>query len=702
MARTKNKRKCNKNITYNHRGNFFVDGGETETGAEKTIGGIVQAAQGAVGLADNFMNATKLADTSKEENAMANAGLNTTDNDSFDQLSKDWGATSYIMAPDAKGLRGGNDAMNIFKSTVQGAGAGASFGGVGAIVGAGVGLLSSVGGAFIGGHKARKKIRELNKMADNANVVKANNLINRAENLTANTMSNLEINRYNNAAFGGKLFAPGGTLNTGGMQLPTGASYINNGGTHEENPNEGVLMGYDAQGVPNKVEEGEVIWNDYVFSNRIQIPKNILKDLKLRKGTFADGAKNYGKVIEEQPNDPIAKRTYNSNMEKLREAQEYVKAQREKKAQLDAINNMSDEEKLSLMDAAKQQAVQQQQMQQVSQEEQMIPGENMQAYGGNLYAKGDTLTKFTLAPNDIKKADTDFMKVWSNNVPFTSVSPIGTWSNNTLAQSQITGKPYERLLTKDEIEAFNKSIKQGKKQVKKDLDRIFGRNNGFNTTSLRYAPVVGSAIGAVSSLLSRPNDGGYGHIIFAAKENKAPMVNYTPLGDYMKPEYFDIDYAMNNLNAQSGATRRNILNTAGNRGAAMAGLLAADNNTLSSIGKIRRQAAEYNDAREEKRLTFNRTTNQFNSEQKLKTDMANQSMSNAYNTAYLNAVMQAERLRQAALGTRQASINANLSGLFNNLGNVGRTDYNFNLLNNASAYTDMIDPVTGRTIYKRK
>ena len=30
---------------------------------------------------------------------------------------------------------------------------------------------------------------------------------------------------------------------------------IGNGGTHEENPMEGVQMGMDAQGVPNLVEE---------------------------------------------------------------------------------------------------------------------------------------------------------------------------------------------------------------------------------------------------------------------------------------------------------------------------------------------------------------------------------------------------------------------------------------------------------------
>ena len=36
-------------------------------------------------------------------------------------------------------------------------------------------------------------------------------------------------------------------------------------------------MGVDEQGIPNLVEEGEVIFNDYVFSNRMKAPKNLKK-----------------------------------------------------------------------------------------------------------------------------------------------------------------------------------------------------------------------------------------------------------------------------------------------------------------------------------------------------------------------------------------------------------------------------------------
>lgn len=85
----------------------------------------------------------------------------------------------------------------------------------------------------------------------------------------------------------------GGDLMTHGANFDTGLTLISNGGTHEENPNEGVPMGMDSEGTPNLVEEGEVIFNDYVFSNRLKVPKEVRKRYKLRGTkplTFAEAA----------------------------------------------------------------------------------------------------------------------------------------------------------------------------------------------------------------------------------------------------------------------------------------------------------------------------------------------------------------------------------------------------------------------------
>lgn len=661
-------------------------GGGTNTGASAggmSAAGIAGMAQGAVSLFNNAMNNAKIKDTTEDENKMASAGLQSVANDNLDTLSNDWSSNQWLKGYTAKDLRQGNTLGSALNSTVQGASAGAAAGPWGAVIGGAVGLGSSLVGSLFGNKKAKKKAAQLTKQANNANAVMVNGFANRADNINDNTMSNLEINMYNSAALGGNLFAPGGMLNTDGSQFDTGTTYINNGGTHEENPYEGVPMGYDNQGIPNKVEEGEVIWDDYVFSNRINVPKDIKKKLKLKDGTFADAAKQLGKLIEEQPNDSIAKRTYDSNMNNLREAQEVVKAKRQRAAQLRAFNKMTPNEKLSMMQAAQQQAMQEQQMQeQYTQEQQPIEDTNIQAYGGNLFAKGDTIDtaklKFT---TDTNIPDIDFLKPVNTN-PY--INPF----TNTLTTEGI--KMGNSIMGNNYYGDLN--IKKEEKDPKKP--------GGFKTSDLRYVPAIGGAIGAIQSMLSKPDESAANNIINASRERNYMPVQFNPIGEYMKPKYFDLDYAINEANAQAGATRRNILNTAGNRGAAMAGLLAADNNALNNIGKLRRQADEYNDAREEKMLTFNRGTSQYNSEGQLKADMANQqSLLNSGNT-YLNAVMNAEKIRQAARAQRAQEVSANLTNMFNSIGNIGREAYNFNMLNGMPGFTWMFDPRDGKSIYK--
>lgn len=121
----------------------------------------------------------------------------------------------------------------------------------------------------------------------------------------------------------------GGDLMTHGADFPTGLILVGNGGTHEENPNEGVPMGMDSEGIPNLVEEGEVIFNDYVFSKRLKVPKAMRKKYRLRGTkplTFADAAIQMSKESEERPNDPISQAGLEDGMLKLMMAQEQIRA----------------------------------------------------------------------------------------------------------------------------------------------------------------------------------------------------------------------------------------------------------------------------------------------------------------------------------------------------------------------------------------
>lgn len=184
----------------------------------------------------------------------------------------------------------------------------------------------------------------------------------------ANIKNNLSL-KQNYASFGGN-------LNTAGANFTTGMKHINTGDTHENNPYEGVPMGVDPQGTPNLVEEGETIYNDYVFSDRLKVPKQKIKKgqtkftqeekilHKYEGKTYADAAKKAEKDsgVDERPNDNIAKRGFETILEILAQSQEQQRAEEDKEKiqqQLEALqeylNSLPPEEREQIIQQIQQQ-----------------------------------------------------------------------------------------------------------------------------------------------------------------------------------------------------------------------------------------------------------------------------------------------------------------------------------------------------------
>lgn len=176
-------------------------------------------------------------------------------------------------------------------------------------------------------NRTTDKANELNTDLGNAYNYAMRNVNNVADNIAGNTLANLERNY---AAFGGPLFAYGGQ--THGSDFTNGLMFINNGGTHESNPYEGVPISMDQEGNPNLVEEGEVIWNDYVFSDRLKVPKSIQKKYKLgkREMTFANAVDKLSKESEERPNDPISIKGLENVLMNMAIEQETIKSKNNK------------------------------------------------------------------------------------------------------------------------------------------------------------------------------------------------------------------------------------------------------------------------------------------------------------------------------------------------------------------------------------
>lgn len=208
-----------------------------------------------------------------------------------------------------------------FNGTAAGAQIGtAAGGGLGATIGASLGFLgglaSGIGGWIKSGSDAKKKAAEMNAYKDQANSRARNAFRNNAQNIHDTQLHSMLKNYV----------AYGGPLSTHGADFDNGLKMIDVGGSHEESPLDGVPMGIAPDGVPNLVEEGEVIYNNYVFSNRLSPSKNLLTALHLPKKyenhTYAYIAEKLGKESEERPNDPISRAGLQDSMMRLMTAQE--------------------------------------------------------------------------------------------------------------------------------------------------------------------------------------------------------------------------------------------------------------------------------------------------------------------------------------------------------------------------------------------
>ena len=396
----------------------------------------------------------------------------------------------------------------------------------------------------------------------------------------------------------------GGTLSTHGLDLSNGVVQVNNGSTHENNKYEGVQMGVDNQGIPNLVEQDEVIYNDYVFSNRIPVPNAVRNKYKLRGTkdmTFADAAKKVAKESEERPNDPISQRGLEDIMNKLANEQEVMREQKNNKRR------------------------------------------------GKQYAKGGKLDSLLDAYND-----------WVTNPYNTATTGFGEGLDVSPNQAVSREKAIKNTI-----------------DYNKETDDLITRDN-----LLRYAPVFGSALGIGYGLLSKPNYSRADALAqFAENAGKITPITYEPIGNYLTYRPTDLSYQANRMAAQAGATRRNIMNTSGgNRANAIGSLLAADYNSQIAMGEAIRQAEATNFARRAQVEEFNRATNKFNAEAALKAAIANQQARLDTSKLGLSGYTTAMQMKDAIDAQRAKTLSANLTNLFESLGQIGEEQFDRNRL----------------------
>lgn len=331
-----NKRNTNKRLTKPEVNKYGLgdwlkknsEGVAKEAFAKENLGGTISGLTGGIAeVAQAGIANAQIKDTSAEHAAIDATANTTFGEGSYDNLQEMWDnsllqGTNYT-ANAVRGLTNGQKALNTGKGMLSGAATGAKIGGIwGAIGGAAVGLGSGIAGWLTGDAKARREANNLNAEAKLANQQLLANYDLAVQN-TEDSMFNKGL--LNFASYGGPLYNLSGDFSNG-------LTFINEGGTHEENPYEGVMVGVDNEGTPNLVEEGEVIFNDYVFSNRLKPTKKLLEDGgftdKYEDVTFAKIAEDLQKESAERPNDLISMNGLNDMMNRLITMQEQV---REKK-----------------------------------------------------------------------------------------------------------------------------------------------------------------------------------------------------------------------------------------------------------------------------------------------------------------------------------------------------------------------------------
>lgn len=507
------------------------------------------------------------------------------------------------------------------------------FSGTDDITSQGLTMLGSISKKDIGkeglfSNKVTNLTKDLNAQRDMANKQMLANFDMAADNVDKRN----DFNALMNYA------ALGGPLHSYGTEWTNGIREINTGNTHEKNPLGGVPMGVAEDGQPNLVEEGEVIFNDYVFSNRLKVPKSVRDKYKLKgvkEMTFADAAKQAQKESEERPNDPISKRGLEDIMNKLTAAQEMLKEKRNKR---------------------------------------------QYAKGGLLGRKYDGLEPYSnfLSGVSIWPSWNEGNPLYDNTIKYfpnkTSITvpfdkPQLYVPNKDIANLKFNLSDYTLPTT---IEGLNYKGKGTLDKNKKGID------------NLRYAPAIGNAAMALRDMFVKPDYSNAKAIEDAANlAGTYTPVRFRTIGDYMKYTPMDRLFYANQLGAQAGATRRSILNNSGgNRGTAIAHLLAADYNAQNALGNLFRQADEADLKERQLVADFNRSTNLANSQGILQAAMANQNARQHALATRLGGIDSARKFREAIDSARGQSISTNLTTMFDNLGDIGRQEFTKAMIDN--------------------
>ena len=614
-------------------------------------------------------------------------------------------ARTNYTADEIRGFTDGQLAGNILASTASGALSGAMKGGwAGALLEGGSNLIGGTIGALAGNAKAQKRAAELNSLAEENNRLYLNNFANAASN-TQNKMFNNSL--LNIAAYGGPLFNHGGDWSNG-------LTFINEGGLHSENPLGGVPVGVDQEGTPNLVEEGEIIWNDYVFSNRLKPTKKQLElagfDPKYEGMTFAEIVEKVQQESAENPLDKISTDTLNENLMYLMTMQEEIRMKKEVKKNKFDLGGPTDSTAVAIRNLANQ----------IAEEQYYKHLGYPNAEVGKRIQKEQKYTKainslFERLPIEItlesilskfskKEKATGRNKKESDKFKYGGSK--GNVFEGTGNETNILGHLYEtpeesaeaQRLIEEESMMLNEIADAQALRIMENLNPVTTKptkttsNTEFKNPFVNagtIAPLISSAGQLIYNTL-KPID--KSNVIAAKAYSKVPMMSLPRIGGKKSFTPTDKNQYINPIIAQGNSTARALQNSGVNASQTLGSLLASNYNTQKAISEALSTIDQADFAKEMQ-------VGQFN----LGIDQANLSASQAEQNAN---IIRANKLADAELKDAQTiealgqlkgqAINTSLNALTKGIADLATQNINWNLIKDNPAYSDAIKHVYGK------
>lgn len=547
-------------------------------------------------------------------------------------------------------------------------------GDIGALVGAVMNpALMAISGAV--------QDNKMNKLSNQFNTLSNLALQRNAQNFS-NAITDSTNMMFDNKAL--QMKAYGGPLGYFWDTFDNGVRVIKEGGTHEENPNQGVPQGIAPDGLPNLVEEGEVIYNDFVYSDRLKLTKEQAQQFKLGgEMSYAQAALKLSKESEERPNDIISKNGLRDSMNKLKMMQEELKAKNDKKKLKREINkllkNLPVIEEPTIESPTQNVEVPMSLLQQ-----------SMFAKGGHLFPGGgqtedigdesyEDYVQRVLANNNLTVSTTtpspSPASTVINNEQWTDIKPTsGRYivNNGQYLILPTDFNPQTPIYNGRKLNWIGPDANhtEGHWEYAPEVPAVEGPGpqplpQDPMANMMRMAPVWGSLAQSMQAASTKPN---YQHQDAAIRAvSRIPYVNYTPIGNYERFDRIDPNVQANALRAQYAQVLSNMQNSGASRAAVNALQTNALQGLTGALGEASQLGRTYNNTLKEKEIATQLGIDQALLGASLDASKTNQGRASAY-AQMVGAMTPAKQAIDDAIETNKYTTQ---TAVANNLGNVG-------------------------------